>query len=61
MKPQKARFNKEKRVIFMSKGEKNEATLVCVCGNRAYEDTLAEMEDAAKKILLDGEECVVDL
>ena len=45
---EKARFNKEKRVIFMSKGEKNEATLVCVCGNRAYEDTLAEMEDAAK-------------
>lgn len=24
-------------------------TLVCVYGNRAYEDTLAEMEDAAKK------------
>ena len=23
-------------------------TLVCVYGNRAYEDTLAEMEDAAK-------------
>ena len=30
-------------------GNGAECTLVCVYGNRAYEDTLAEMEDAAKK------------
>lgn len=29
-------------------GNGAECTLVCVYGNRAYEDTLAEMEDAAK-------------
>lgn len=30
-------------------GNGAKCTLVCVYGNRAYEDTLAEMEDAAKK------------
>lgn len=30
------------------KGNSARCTLVCVYGNRAYEDTLAEMEDAAK-------------
>ena len=31
------------------KGNGANCTLVCVYGNRAYEDTLAEMEDAAKE------------
>ena len=31
------------------KGNGARCTLVCVYGNRAYEDTLAEMEDAAKE------------
>ena len=31
------------------KGSGAKCTLVCVYGNRAYEDTLAEMEDAAKE------------
>lgn len=31
------------------KGNGAKCTLVCVYGNRAYEDTLAEMEDTAKK------------
>lgn len=31
------------------RGNGAKCTLVCVYGNRAYEDTLAEMEDAAKK------------
>ena len=31
------------------KGNGAKCTLVCVYGNRAYEDTLAEMEDAAKE------------
>ena len=31
------------------KGNGAKCTLVCVYGNRAYEDTLVEMEDAAKK------------
>lgn len=30
-------------------GNSAKCTLVCVYGNRAYEDTLAEMEDAAKR------------
>ena len=30
-------------------GNGAKCTLVCVYGNRAYEDTLAEMEDAAKE------------
>ena len=30
-------------------GNGGKCTLVCVYGNRAYEDTLAEMEDAAKE------------
>ena len=30
-------------------GNGAKCTLVCVYGNRAYEDTLAEMEDAAKQ------------
>ena len=30
-------------------GNGSKCTLVCVYGNRAYEDTLVEMEDAAKK------------
>lgn len=30
-------------------GNGAECTLICVYGNRAYEDTLAEMEDAAKE------------
>ena len=30
------------------KGNNAKCTLVCVYGNRAYEDTLVEMEDAAK-------------
>lgn len=30
-------------------GNGSKCTLVCVYGNRAYEDTLAEMEDAAKE------------
>ena len=30
-------------------GNGEKCTLVCVYGNRAYEDTLAEMEDAAKE------------
>ena len=31
------------------RGNKARCVLVCVYGNRAYEDTLAEMEDAAKE------------
>ena len=31
------------------RGNGAKCTLVCVYGNRAYEDTLVEMEDAAKK------------
>lgn len=31
------------------KGQGSRAVIVCVYGNRAYEDTLVELEDAAKK------------
>ena len=35
--------------LAMLKGEGARAILVCVYGNRAYEDTLAELEDTAKQ------------